>query len=40
MRGELFVRCRECIDLFGTEVAGEGREGDVRPVRLDVSFFI
>jgi len=38
--GELYVRCRICRDLFGTDVAGpeayEGREAvmpDGRPVR-------
>ena len=37
--GSLMVRCPECMDLFGTEVAhevGEGREAvmpDGRPIR-------
>ena len=37
--GEMFVRCRSCADLFGTEVVGGDREGreavmpDGRPCR-------
>ena len=33
--GLLFVRCRDCLDFFGMDFAGEVREGDVRPVRLE-----